>query len=96
MALKDSRTEEWPFNTYLEYSQKIVEYVKGFYNEDGSYDHLPSLRQIARKFRIRIREVMDLVESTDTLMLAVGVQIGGGGGHFVYDTVADYEVEFVE
>lgn len=40
-------------------------------------------------------DITDAVDGNDDLDMIVGGQIGGGGGHFGFDTEDEYRVEWV-
>ena len=58
----------------------------------------PTVREAARTLGWTQQRVIEAVEEAIgaglTVDLAVGIQIGGGGGYGVYDTPGDYQIEW--
>jgi hypothetical protein len=54
----------------------------------------PELRELARKLRVRVQDVAEMVEDSDVLDMCVGVQIPGGGMAAESD-MARWKVEWI-
>ena len=53
---------------------------------------LPTVRQVARRFKMRQEEVLTLIEDTEGLGVNIGVRVSGGGC-WVEEKIGDYTVE---
>ena len=53
---------------------------------------LPTVRQVARRFKMRQEEVLTLIEDTEGLGINIGCQIPGVG-YWVEEKIGDYTVE---
>ena len=75
--------------------KKIEERVEDYVREslvEPCYK-MPTIREIARKFRITQVEVLDTIESSHRFIVNVGCQAGTGGGIWEHESIGDYEIE---
>lgn len=82
-------------------AKQVYHYASRFASRaeaSGRGTQYPSVRQAARRFRCKIADVLECVESADArdvggnyFALAVGIRAGGGVGSF--DSEGDYLIE---
>lgn len=83
-------------NAYIDLCDRVTAYVRQWQAQRQTCarplaNDLPTVRQLARQFGMRQRDVLTLVEDTDALY-NIGVQVSGCGA-FVYGRIGDYTVE---
>lgn len=55
----------------------------------------PTVRELARKYRIKQQEVVDELEGHESLCMNVGIGINGGGVH-EFKSIGDFNFEWME
>lgn len=55
----------------------------------------PTVRELARRFRVTQSQVVDAIEADDDLELVVGCQAGAGGAHGAFATEGDYTLSWI-
>jgi hypothetical protein len=81
---------------YEAMKQRVVDMVRQWQRQHPEID-TPTVRQLARKFRITQEALLTLVEDTEELDYNIGIMIRGAGvGYYVYDNIGDYTVEAID
>lgn len=76
---------------YIAKRTRLEEYVKSF--KDGPWTESPTVRMLARRFKTTQAVIVELVEDSEVLSMAVGMRCGSGVAEF--DSVGDQIPEWV-
>lgn len=79
---------------YMKIRDRLEEYIKETQVEGVYSNMLPTIRDLARRYKVRQDDIIDMVEDCETLDLIVGHQIPGTG-YSTFDTNGDFKVEYV-
>ena len=80
------------YNKWMTFKQRVTQYVYNY--EPKNNQNLPTIRDVAKKFRMKQANVLYLIEDIDELEYNVGFAVGSG--HYEYPMIGDYTVEYYE
>ena len=75
---------------YIALGRKVYKYVE----EQNSKGEYPTVRELARKYKLKNDEIITLVEDNDDLGYNIGIRVGSG--HYVEKYKGDYTVEVTD
>lgn len=78
------------FDQHIKIQDRLVEYAKGY--SDKPWQDWPTVAELARRYKVKQSDIVDIAEGHDNLDLIVGMRTGSGHGAFA--TIGEYRVEW--
>jgi len=83
------------YDKYMSIMKRLNAYVKSQMINSDFYNW-PKVNEMARRYRCKVSDILDMVYDSENLDLVVGMQIPNGGGHGTFDYVGNYRIEYFE